>query len=266
MSRAIALLFLLSSAACGSSSAAVVTTSPSPSGRQFQLEGIHTSASGKILVTASGDSTTIELTVSGLAALSAHASNLMSGSCRQPIAVIAPLNQVVADGTGKADVKTTIQQKFPPASGSWFVVVDAGPDTQGLNGTYLLCGNVSTGTVTPSPTAPPLQFAINGIKTAATGKILVTAGGDTTTIEVVITGLNPDSSHVSHVHSGDCQHQGGIIFALNQVVADGTGAADARTAIQAHYPPASGHWYVVVHAGPDMQGSNAAYLMCGNLF
>ncbi len=34
----------------------------------------------------------------------------------------------------------------------------------------------------------------------------------------------------------------------------------------ATYPPASGTWYVVVHAGPDMQGTNATYLLCGNLF
>ena len=87
-----------------------------------------------------------------------------------------------------------------------------------------------------------------------------------TTIELIITGLAADSSHVSHVHSGSCQQPGGIIFALNQVVADGTGAADTRTTIQAKYPPAGGHWYVVVHAGPDMQGTNATYLMCGNLF
>jgi hypothetical protein len=32
------------------------------------------------------------------------------------------------------------------------------------------------------------------------------------------------------------------------------------------YPPTSGTWYAVVHAGPDMQGSNATYLLCGNLF
>lgn len=264
MRRAIALLFLVSAAACGSSSEAVVT-SPTPSGQQFRLEGIRTSATGRITVTPRAGSTTIELTITGLAALSAHESKLFSGTCQQPIAVVSPLNQVVADGNGAADVKSEVQAKFPPSSGSWFVVVSAGPDSQGLNATFLLCGNL--GAAGPSPSASPaLQFPINGIKTNATGKVLVTAGATSTTIELVITGLLTDSSHVSHVHSGSCQQPGGIIFALNQVVADGTGAADARTTIQAQYPPATGHWYVVVHAGPDMQGSNAAYLMCGNLF
>lgn len=266
MRRAIALLFLLSAAACGGTSTAEIT-SPTPSGQQFRLDGIHTSATGKVVVTSSGSSTTLEVVVTGLAALSAHAASLVSGMCQQPGAVVASLDQVVADANGSADIRTTLSAKFPPASGSWLVAVRAGPDLQGANATFLLCGNLSATTSSPSPSpTPALQFPLNGIKTNASGKILVTANGGTTTIELVINGLNTDSSHVSHVHSGSCQQQGQIIFALNQVVADGTGAADTRTTIQAHYPPANGHWYVVVHAGPDMQGSNAVYLLCGNLF
>ncbi len=118
----------------------------------------------------------------------------------------------------------------------------------------------------PSPSPTGLQFVLGGIHTSASGKILVTTTPASTTIELIITGLGSDTSHVSHIHSGSCQQPGGILYALNQVVADGTGAADTHTTIQAKYPPASGHWYVVVHAGPDMQGANATYLMCGNLF
>ena len=141
------------------------------------------------------------------------------------------------------------------------------------------CGNSSQATTTqtpssssaspspnPSPSPSGLQFTLNGIHTSASGKITVVATPTSTTIELVISGLAADSSHVSHVHSGSCQQPGGILYALNQVVADGTGAADTRTTINARYPPASGHWYVVVHAGPDMQGANATYLLCGNLF
>ena len=32
------------------------------------------------------------------------------------------------------------------------------------------------------------------------------------------------------------------------------------------YPPTSCSWYVVVHVGPDMTGTNSKYLLCGNLF
>lgn len=86
------------------------------------------------------------------------------------------------------------------------------------------------------------------------------------TLELKVTGLGANSKHVSHIHLGSCQTRGGIAFALNPVVADGQGDADTVTTLNLTYPPASGSWYVVVHAGPDMVGSNATYLLCGNLF
>jgi hypothetical protein len=101
----------------------------------------------------------------------------------------------------------------------------------------------------------------------ATGTIELTAAPKTTTIELKIQGLQANSSHVSHIHLGSCQARGGIAFALNQVVADGQGMADIRSRLDLSYPPPTGTtWYVVVHAGPDMQGTNASYLLCGNLF
>jgi len=117
----------------------------------------------------------------------------------------------------------------------------------------------------PSPRA--LNFKLNGIKTTATGTIAVTAVPGSVTIEIVISGLQVNSAHVSHIHLGSCQQPGGIFLALNPVVADGQGNSDTKsTLLNATYPPTSGTWYAVVHAGPDMQGSNATYLLCGNLF
>jgi hypothetical protein len=120
----------------------------------------------------------------------------------------------------------------------------------------------------PSPSgAPPQVFAIKDVTGGkATGKILVTKGSGVFTVELQITGLQAGSSHVSHIHTGSCQNPGGIRFALNQVIADGTGAADTRTQVPGTFPPMGNRWYVVVHIGPDMQGTNASYLLCGNLF
>jgi CHRD domain-containing protein len=118
----------------------------------------------------------------------------------------------------------------------------------------------------PSPSPSGLTFHLNGINTSASGTILLSPSDGTVMVELKITGLAADSQHVSHVHVGSCQQTGGIIYALNPVIADGTGAADTKSLVHATYPPAGGHWYVVVHAGPDMQGTNAAYLLCGNLF
>ncbi|TMC98574.1 MAG: CHRD domain-containing protein [Chloroflexi bacterium] len=124
----------------------------------------------------------------------------------------------------------------------------------------------SPAAASPSPSPSPLSFKLNGIKTVASGTITLIAAPHSVSIELKITGLQPNSSHVSHIHIGSCQQVGNISLALNQVVADGNGEADTRSTLTATYPPASGTWYVVVHAGPDMQGSNASYLLCGNLF
>ena len=140
------------------------------------------------------------------------------------------------------------------------------------------CGGESAATPSPTPRASPsaspspspkgLTFRLNpepGV--TANGTIMVLADQTTTAIELKISGLQSNSSHVSHIHLGTCQSRGGIAFALNQVVADGQGDSDVKTTLMnLRYPPANGTWYVVVHAGPDMQGSNSSYLLCGNLF
>jgi hypothetical protein len=111
-------------------------------------------------------------------------------------------------------------------------------------------------------------FKLNPADSTVTSKgtITLTAGPRTTSIELKITGLQASSSHVSHIHLGSCSGRGGIAFALNQVIADGQGNADTKTTLNITYPPGTGKWYAVVHSGPDMQGTNSKYLLCGNLF
>jgi hypothetical protein len=74
------------------------------------------------------------------------------------------------------------------------------------------------------------------------------------------------SIHVSHIHIESCAARGAIKYALNPVIADDQGTADVKSTVKATYPPTSGSWYVVVHVGPDMTGTNSKYLLCGNLF
>jgi Cu/Zn superoxide dismutase len=119
-----------------------------------------------------------------------------------------------------------------------------------------------------SPSPSGLAFRITGadptVTASGTATLQVQSAG--VTIELAISGLQPNSKHVSHIHLGSCQQRGGIAISLNEVTADAQGNADTKTTIAATYPPATGTWYVVVHAGPDMQGTNATYLLCGNLF
>src|SRR5665213_4050397 len=145
--------------------------------------------------------------------------------------------------------------------------------------TAAACGSTGTGTspspspssavTTPASTPSPaaLIFKLNGVGTAsAKGTITVTTSGTSLTVELKITGLQAASIHVSHIHIGSCVARGAIKYALNPVIADDQGTADVKSTVKATYPPTSGSWYVVVHVGPDMTGTNSKYLLCGNLF
>jgi len=120
----------------------------------------------------------------------------------------------------------------------------------------------------PSPSPSGLSFKVTGADSTVTasGTATLQVQSGSVTLELAISGLQPNSKHVSHIHLGSCQQRGSIAIGLNEVTADAQGNADTKTTITATYPPASGTWYVVVHAGPDMQGTNATYLLCGNLF
>lgn len=145
--------------------------------------------------------------------------------------------------------------------------------------TAAACGSTGTGTspspspssavATPASTPSPvaLVFKLNGVGTTSTkGTITVTTSGSSLTVELKITGLQAASIHVSHIHIGSCAARGAIKYALNPVIADDQGTADVKSTVKATYPPTSGSWYVVVHVGPDMTGTNSKYLLCGNLF
>jgi Cu/Zn superoxide dismutase len=122
--------------------------------------------------------------------------------------------------------------------------------------------------VSRAPSPSGLSFKITGADptVTASGTVTLQVQSASVTLELAISGLQPNSKHVSHIHLGSCQQRGGIAIFLSDVTADAQGSADTKTTISAIYPPASGTWYVVVHAGPDMQGTNATYLLCGNLF
>src|SRR5437879_13016353 len=119
------------------------------------------------------------------------------------------------------------------------------------------CGSApATSTASPSPSAAvpspspppsPLSFKLNGIKTTASGTITLIAEPHSVSIELKITGLQPNSSHVSHIHIGSCQQVGNISLALNQVLADANREAAARSPLSAPDPPAAVPGHVVVH-------------------
>ena len=137
-----------------------------------------------------------------------------------------------------------------------------------LLGLFVLaaCGGGSTATNPASPT-PAINFTMaaqNASGVSGTGQIVKGTGSFTLTIK--LTGMAPSSSHISHIHSGACAKPGGIAYALQQVVADSSGAATATSTISVDYAIPTGGWYVNVHHGPDFSApANAPSISCGDL-
>ena len=116
--------------------------------------------------------------------------------------------------------------------------------------------------------APPsLSFVMtpqNASGVTGTGHVVTELGSFTVSIK--LTGLTPFSSHASHVHLGSCTTQGGIAYALLQVVADPHGNASATTRVAEDYTLPRTGWYVNVHLGPDVTESEyLPSVSCGNL-
>lgn len=127
------------------------------------------------------------------------------------------------------------------------------------------CGGGST--ATSAPPTPVINFTMLAQNhSAVSGSGTIVKGIDSFTVTIKLTGFPPNSSHVSHVHTGRCAQPGGIAYALVQVIADASGAATATTTVPAAYlVPASG-WYVNVHHGPDFTDADYAPSdSCGDL-
>jgi hypothetical protein len=125
-------------------------------------------------------------------------------------------------------------------------------------------GSAQPSAAAPSPSATFTMTAQNGSGVSGTGQIYKEVGAFR--VSISLTGLAPNSSHMSHVHLGSCAMQGKIAYALIQVVADSSGKATATSTVADDYSLARTGWYVNVHLGENL--NEAEYLpsvSCGDL-
>jgi len=126
------------------------------------------------------------------------------------------------------------------------------------------CGGTTATTPSPTPTINFTMVAQNGSGVSGTGTIVKST--DSFIVTIKLSGLVPNSSHISHVHNGACAKAGGIAYPLSQVIADSSGVAVTQSIVPVSYSvPASG-WYVNVHHGPDFSApANGPSISCGDL-
>jgi hypothetical protein len=126
------------------------------------------------------------------------------------------------------------------------------------------CGGGTANNPSPTPTINFTMAAQNGSGVGGTGTVVKVAGSFTITIK--LTGLTPNSSHISHVHNGACAKPGGIAYPLSQVISDSSGSATVLSIVPAAYAIPTGGWYVNVHHGPDFtKPANGPSISCGDL-
>jgi hypothetical protein len=126
------------------------------------------------------------------------------------------------------------------------------------------CGGGGAAT-TPSPTSNTFAMtAQNGSGVSGTGSIV--KGTASFTLTIVLTGMQPGSVHISHIHAGKCAQPGGIVYNLTSVDAGSTGSATTVSAVPAGYLVPTSGWYVNVHFGPDFtEAEYAPSISCGDL-
>lgn len=86
-------------------------------------------------------------------------------------------------------------------------------------------------------------------------------------VQVMVSGLAPNSVHPEHIHAGTCDAGGGVVFPLNDLTAGTDGTATSTTTING--PPwlaiLSRGWFINVHQGPTMSGGGATPISCGDV-
>ncbi|HTK09616.1 MAG TPA: CHRD domain-containing protein [Ktedonobacteraceae bacterium] len=213
---------------------------------------------------------TIELT--GLAPNSTHPAHIHKGGCTSNGAVIYPLNNVVANASGRGTSSTTIAKVAQgiPMNG-WSINVHNGPNLSPAEQFLpIACGNISNA----NPSLKGVQTlsvplgATNAADQNVSGQALLNLSGRTLTVTINIHGLVPGSAHAAHIHAGSCQNQvpGNIVHMLNNVVANNSGSASSKTVINnVDTIPASG-WYINVHRSTNLATQTGFDpIACGNV-
>lgn len=214
---------------------------------------------------------TVKIALVGLAPSSIHPSHIHTGSCSKQGGVIYPLQNIVADAHGVGMATTMVSvPKGIPASG-WYVNVHNGPGLSPSDQFLpIVCSDVSNSS-TSTTAAQSVHITLTAAPgasagEAASGMAQLSLSGSTLTVKLTLSGLEPNSAHAAHIHSGSCESQGAVVYPLTSVMADASGNATVTTTINnVSSIPASG-WYVNVHHSTALSTQTGFDpIACGNV-
>lgn len=262
-------LFLALLSACGSSSQAVTgDTIGSNSPKNVEIPLKH-SPIGTTEFTWESGTLNVKISLTGLAPNSSHAAHIHAGTCAVDGAVIYPLKPVVADAKGDGTSETSIPNVSNgiPAHG-WYINVHNGLLMSSIEHRPISCGNVTNSDSSSKQSVRVVMMGTTAPNESARGQADLTFINGKPTLKITLSGLEPNSTHVAHIHGGSCEAQGPVLVMLKPVVANDKGIGTSVTTFDSMPIPKNG-LYVNVHTGATMaelaQPTLFNPIACGNV-
>lgn len=266
-----AVLALILLAGCGNSTTTTSPASSTPLAQQKSSNTGFTTTGGNVgqatlqhvptgTAQLSWDHTTkiltIQVNMTGLAPNSIHPNHIHEGVCGSQGKVLYPLTKLVADTHGVAQAITRINLPDGIPAKGLYLNVHNGPSEEPADQFLpIACSNiVNTNTSLRSNQAMQLtlQAPTNSANENASGSAHLSLSGQTLTVQVEMSGLQPDSEHAVHIHRGSCTSEGPVLYPLTVLKANAEGKATATTTIQHVTTIPSTGWYVNVHRTTDL--------------
>ncbi len=250
------LTFVLLVAACSTSQDATSgATPPQNLAAQANVTLSHVpSGTSDLTWNAANQTLTVKVSLSGLAPKSTHPEHIHKGDCNSNGAIVYTLDPVVADSMGVGTVTTTIPGVGLgiPQTG-WYLNVHNGGSglTPALQDAAIACGNIANPNAsTSSDQAVHLTLGSTpATNQAVSGSAKLSLDGDKLKVEVTLSGLEPNSTHIAHIHKGTCEAQGAVLYPLNPIVADASGKGTSTTTVDQVTSIPATSWYINVHLG-----------------
>ncbi|WP_072688047.1 CHRD domain-containing protein [Rhodococcus marinonascens] len=200
---------------------------------------------------------TAAIDMHGFTPSSSHAMHIHPGTCAdqtQPPSV--PFPDVVADASGAVEqtvVSAAVPEGIPTES---YLNIHLAPMAElgaptDVSFTPIACGDIPADTAAAGPAELEMQTPpLEGQTPQGTATLTYDSDQQTLGVEVRASGLQPDSAHAVHVHSGSCAAQGPVVYPVPDLQADGSGEATTTITIDnVDAPPPATGWYVNVHMG-----------------
>jgi hypothetical protein len=254
-------------AACSSTASLPSGTTTSPTQAQATLNHSPIGTSD-LTWNAANQTLTVKATLSGLAPSSTHPAHIHAGDCTSNGAVVYPLKPIIANSLGVGTSETTIigVKDGIPARG-WYLNIHNGPNlSPDVQFAPIACANIANSTTSPtSNQSVHLTFentAAANQSASGTAQLSITNGK--LTVKITMSGLAPNTTYIAHIHAGNCEAQGAVLYTLSPV----SNGSTTTIVPNVSSIPANG-WYVNVHLASTMADMKTQTgfdpIACGNV-